>query len=135
MIELRFFPGRELRARATLFAGVRDEGNFSMNWFRVKILVMVLVALFLIAQFVQPKRTTARRAVTIAAGACSSASKCLGNLEQGCRRLPFQPDCMAWYSHVAPISWVVVDDVKTGRSHITFRIGRHRKIPRRLPST
>jgi hypothetical protein len=26
-----------------------------------------------------------------------------------------------WYSHVAPISWVVADDVNLGRSHINFQ--------------
>jgi len=98
------------------------KGNFSMNWFRVKILVMVLVALFLIAQFVQPKRTNPpvvpSRSLQAHVQVPPNVSAILN---RACADCHSSQTVWPWYSHVAPISWVVVDDVKTGRSHINFQ--------------
>jgi len=98
------------------------KGNFSMNWFRVKILVTVLVALFLIAQFVQPKRTNPpvvpSRSLQAHVPVPQNVSAILNSACADCHS---SQTVWPWYSHVAPISWVVVDDVKTGRSHINFQ--------------
>ena len=98
------------------------KGNFSMNWFRVKILVTVLVALFLIAQFVQPKRTNPpvvpSRSLQVHVPVPQNVSAILN---RACADCHSSQTVWPWYSHVAPISWVVVDDVKTGRSHINFQ--------------
>ncbi len=96
MIELSFFPGRRLRAHATLFAGVRNEREFFDELVSGEDTGNGIGG----PLFDRPIRATeanesAGRAVTIAAGARSSASECLGNLEQSLRRLPFQPDRVA----------------------------------------
>src|SRR5260370_41304911 len=93
MIELQFSPGRDLRAHATLFVGARNEREIVDELVSGEDTRNGTGGSF----FDRPIRATeanqpARRAVTIAAGACSSAPECLGNLEQGLRRLPFQPD-------------------------------------------
>jgi len=98
------------------------KGNFSMNWFRVKILVTVLVALFLIAQFVQPKRTNPPVVPSRSLQAhVPVPQNVLAILNRACADCHSSQTVWPWYSHVAPISWVVVDDVKTGRSHINFQ--------------
>jgi len=82
MVELQFSPGSELRALATLFVGVRNEREFfdelvsgedTRNGTGGSILDRPIRA--------TEANQSARRAVTIAAGACSSAPKRLGNLE------------------------------------------------------
>jgi len=98
------------------------KGNFSMNWFRVKILVTVLVALFLIAQFVQPKRTNPPVVPSRSLQAHVQVPQNVSViLNRACADCHSSQTVWPWYSHVAPISWVVVDDVKTGRSHINFQ--------------
>jgi hypothetical protein len=98
------------------------KGNFSMNWFRVKILVTVLVALFLIAQFVQPKRTNPPVVPSRSLQAHVQVPQNVSEiLNRACADCHSSQTVWPWYSHVAPISWVVVDDVKTGRSHINFQ--------------
>jgi len=93
---LSFSPGRRLMAHATLFAGVRNEREFFDE----------LVSgedtgngtggsLFDCPIPATEANQSARRTVAIAAGARSSAPKCLGNLEPGLRRLPFQRDRVA----------------------------------------
>jgi hypothetical protein len=98
------------------------KGNLSMNWFRVKILVAVLVALFLIAQFLQPKRTNPPVVPSRSLQAHVPVPQNVSTiLNRACADCHSSQTVWPWYSHVAPISWVVVDDVKTGRSHINFQ--------------
>jgi hypothetical protein len=98
------------------------KGNLSMNWFRVKILVTVLVALFLIAQFVQPKRTNPPVVPSRSLQAHVQVPQNVSAiLNRACADCHSSQTVWPWYSHVAPISWVVVDDVKTGRSHINLQ--------------
>ena len=107
------------------------KGNFSMNWFRVKILVMVLVALFLIAQFVQPKRTNPSVVPSRSLQAHVPVPQNVSAiLNKACADCHSSQTVWPWYSHVAPVSWVVVDDVKTGRSHINFQDWEAQKSPK-----
>jgi hypothetical protein len=93
-----------------------------MNWFRVKIVAAVLVALFLIAQFVQPKRTNPpvvpSRSLQAHVPVPPDVSAIL---KRACADCHSSETLWPWYSHLAPLSWVVVDDVNTGRSHINFQ--------------
>src|SRR5712671_7884595 len=98
------------------------KGNFSMNWFRVKILLTVLVALFLIAQFVQPKRTNPPVVPSRSLQAHVQVPQNVSAiLNKACADCHSSQTVWPWYSHVAPVSWVVVDDVNMGRSHINFQ--------------
>jgi hypothetical protein len=93
-----------------------------MNMARLKILVTVLVALFLIAQFVQPKRTNPpvvpSRSLQAHVPVPQNVSAILN---RSCADCHSSETVWPWYSHLAPVSWVVVDDVDTGRSHINFQ--------------
>ena len=41
-------------------------------------------------------------------------------LERSCRDCHSNETRWPWYSNVAPVSWLVVDDVNHGRSHLNF---------------
>jgi len=93
-----------------------------MNMIRLKRIALALLAVFLLAQFVQPKRTnppvvpsrSLEAHVQVPPDVMSSLKRACGDCHSSETRWP-------WYSHVAPISWVVADDVNLGRSHINFQ--------------
>jgi len=93
-----------------------------MNMIRLKRIALALLAVFLLAQFVQPKRTnppvvpsrSLEAHVRVPPDVMSSLKRACGDCHSSETRWP-------WYSHVAPISWVVADDVNLGRSHINFQ--------------
>ena len=87
-------------------------------WLRPKRLALVVLGLFLLAQLVpvwllqtnprvtgQPTWDSARTA-TLVTDACFD---CHSNATT-----------WPWYSHVAPVSWLVTQDVVRGRSHLNF---------------
>ena len=49
-----------------------------------------------------------------------AAVKNRGDVARGVLRLSFHQTKWPWYSHVAPVSWLVASDVKTGRQHLNF---------------
>ncbi|MGH9313488.1 MAG: heme-binding domain-containing protein [Vicinamibacterales bacterium] len=73
------------------------------------------------AQAIRPERTnppvaearTIKRQMSVppAAGAV---------LERACRDCHSNRTDWPWYSHVAPVSWFVIDHVNHGRSHLNF---------------
>ncbi len=92
-----------------------------MNVARVK-KVLFALGLFLIAiQIFQPIRTnppvvlskTLPAHAPVPEGAYAALLHSCGDCHSNQTRWP-------WYSHVAPISWVVVDDVDQGRRHMNF---------------
>jgi Haem-binding domain len=42
-------------------------------------------------------------------------------LRRSCYNCHSSETVWPWYSHVAPVSWLVADDVNTARSHINFQ--------------
>ena len=93
-----------------------------MNMARAKILVTVLVALFLIAQFVQPTRTNPPVIPSRSLQAhVPVPPNVMPILNRSCGDCHSSATVWPWYSHIAPVSWLVVDDVNTGRSHINFQ--------------
>jgi Haem-binding domain len=93
-----------------------------MNMMRLKIIATVLVAVFLIAQFVQPKRTNPPVVPSRSLQAHVQVPQdVLPILNRACGDCHSSQTVWPWYSHVAPLSWMVVDDVNTGRSHINFQ--------------
>jgi hypothetical protein len=92
-----------------------------MNRARVKIAVIALVVFLVAIQFIQPRRTNPR----------AVASRALWNhvdvprevqspLMRACGDCHSNQTVWPWYSHVAPASWVVTDDVNEGRRHMNF---------------
>ncbi len=93
-----------------------------MNMIRVKRIALALVVVFLLAQFMQPKRTnppvvpsrSLEAHVQVPPNVSSILKRACGNCHSSQTDWP-------WYSHVAPVSWFVADDVNMGRSHINFQ--------------
>lgn len=85
-------------------------------------MVVVALLVFLIAiQIFQPRRTnpTVARSRSLAAyvnvpeDVQSTLMRSCGDCHSNQTRWP-------WYSHVAPLSWVITDDVNEGRRHMNF---------------
>src|SRR5438046_6378282 len=81
------------------------------KWFAI-----VLVGLLLIAQFVRPARTNPPldESQTIQART-QMTPQVAAILDRSCRDCHSHKTEWPWYSNVAPVSWLVTDDVNTGR--------------------
>ena len=92
-----------------------------MNVARVKKVLIALGLFLIVIQIFQPRRTnppveppkTLPVHVPISQDAYAALLRSCGDCHSNRTRWP-------WYSHVAPISWVVVDDVNEGRRHMNF---------------
>lgn len=93
-----------------------------MNMVRVKRLALALVVVFFLAQLVQPKRTNppvvASRSLEAHVQVPANVSPIL---KRACGDCHSSETMWPWYSHVAPASWLVIDDVNSGRRHINFQ--------------
>jgi heme-binding protein len=93
-----------------------------MNMARVKIVIYVLAAIFIIAQFVQPLRTNPPVVPSRSLEAhVPVPADVMPILKRSCGDCHSSETVWPWYSHFAPVSWLVVDDVNTGRKHINFQ--------------
>ncbi len=93
-----------------------------MNMIRVKRIALALAAVFLLAQFVQPKRTNPPVVPSRSLEAHVQVPQdVLPILKRACGDCHSSETVWPWYSHVAPLSWLVADDVNTGRSHVNFQ--------------
>ncbi len=92
-----------------------------MNWPRVKIAVIAVAAFFIVIQLIQPKETNPP---VIASRSISTHVKVPGDIKailfRACGDCHSNQTVWPWYGHVAPISWVVVDDVNEGRRKLNF---------------
>ena len=92
-----------------------------MDTAKLKRLLAGLAILFVIAQIVQPKRTnppiipsrTLRAHVDVPQPVQAVLSRACNDCHSNLTVWP-------WYSHIAPISWVVIDDVNEARRHMNF---------------
>jgi hypothetical protein len=82
-----------------------------------RLLVLVVIAI----QFVRPARTSpptdASRALHAHAAVPARAAAVL---DRACRDCHSNETRWPWYSHVAPVSWFVIDHVNHGRSHFNY---------------
>ena len=102
-----------------------------MNMILVKRIVIALIAVFLIAQFVQPKRTNPPVVPSRSLEAHVQVPQdVLQILKRACGDCHSSETVWPWYSHVAPVSWLVTDDVNVGRSHINFQDWEAQENPR-----
>ena len=92
-----------------------------MNWPRVKIALFALAIFFIAIQLVQTKETNPP---VIVSRTISSHLKVPEDvtaiLLRACGDCHSNRTVWPWYGHVAPISWVVVDDVNQGRRTLNF---------------
>ena len=101
-----------------------------MNMVRVKRVVFALIVLFVFAQLVQPKRTNPPVVPSRSLEAHVQVPPQVQSiLKRACGDCHSSETVWPWYSHVAPISWLVTSDVNEGRNHINFHDWEAQKSP------
>lgn len=87
----------------------------------LKWLLIVVVALFLIAQIKRPARTNppVDRAQTIEMHT-QMTPEVASILARSCNDCHSHQTAWPWYTNVAPVSWFIVDHVDDGRRHLNF---------------
>ena len=89
------------------------------KWFKV----VAIVALLLIAgiQLVRPARTNPPTEPSRhLAARVNTPPHVAAILDRSCRDCHSNDTQWPWYSHVAPVSWFVIDHVNHGRSHFNY---------------
>lgn len=84
----------------------------------MKLLKKILLALglvFLLIQVVRPAHLNPPSVAPLVA-----PDEVLAILKQSCFDCHSNETEWAWYSHVAPVSWLVAHDVEEGREHLNF---------------
>jgi hypothetical protein len=86
-----------------------------------KLFRWTVAALFLVllaAQFVRPARTNPRTDPSRTLAAVHPMPAAVASaFDRACRDCHSNETRWPWYSHVAPVSWFVIDHVNHGRSH------------------
>lgn len=101
-----------------------------MNRARVKLVLAGLIAFLVVIQIFQPQRTNppvvSSRSlgvhVDVPVDVQSALLRACGDCHSNQTHWP-------WYSHVAPLSWVITDDVNEGRRHMNFEDWEARQDP------
>src|SRR5271165_2324423 len=90
--------------------------EFEMNMGRVKKVVFALIGVLVLIQFVQPKRTNPPVVPSRSLEAhVPVPPQVSAILKRACGDCHSSETVWPWYSHVAPVSWLVADDVNVGR--------------------
>lgn len=90
-------------------------------WKITRWIVIVLACLFVVAQFSRPARTNPTVDQTRALQAHTQVSpQVAAILDRSCGDCHSNKTRWPWYSNVAPVSWLVIDHVDHGRSHLNF---------------
>jgi hypothetical protein len=86
-----------------------------------KWMVVAGVLILIVAQFFPPDRTNppVNPSATFEAVAQPSA-ELAAIVKRACYNCHSNATTWPWYSRVAPVSWLVVDDVRGGRAHLNF---------------
>src|SRR6267142_3254624 len=87
----------------------------------LKWLVLIVACLFIAIQFKRPARTNppVDESQTIFART-QMTPQVAAILDRSCRDCHSNKTVWPWYSNVAPISWLVADDVNTGRQALNL---------------
>ena len=87
-----------------------------------KWIVVGVVAILIIIQFIQPSRTNPPVIPSRSLEAHVPVPPDVqAVLKRSCYDCHSSSTVWPWYSHVAPVSWYVINDVNTGRSHVNFQ--------------
>ena len=101
-----------------------------MNRVRVKRVVLASIVLLVFAQLVQPKRTNPPVVPSRSLEAHVQVPPQVQLiLKRACGDCHSSDTAWPWYSHVAPISWLITSDVNEGRNHINFQDWEAQKSP------
>jgi hypothetical protein len=92
-----------------------------MNKARVKKVILALAAFLVVIQLVQPGKTNPPVIASKALAAHVEVPQEVQSiLMRSCGNCHSNQTVWPWYSHIAPLSWVIVDDVNEGRRHMNF---------------
>jgi cytochrome c551/c552 len=82
---------------------------------------VALLVLLIALQFIRPAKTNpvSEPALDLKAHAAAPA-EIQAIFERACRDCHSNQTDWPWYSHVAPVSWLVADDVRLGRQQLNF---------------
>jgi hypothetical protein len=99
------------------------------KWRVLRWLVVIFACLFVLAQFSRPARTNPVVDQSLALEARMQASPLVSAIiERSCSDCHSNKTRWPWYSNVAPVSWLVADDVNEGRRNLNFsEWGRYTK--------
>lgn len=93
-----------------------------MNKARVKMVLLALLVFLIGIQFFQPARTNPQVVPSKALSAhVKIPEKVQASLMRSCGDCHSDQTVWPWYSHVAPASWMVVDNVNQGRRHMNLQ--------------
>ena len=81
----------------------------------LRTVLLILVVAMIVIQFVPVERTNPPVTGTIAAAPDVQAI-----LQRSCYDCHSHETVWPWYSYVAPVSWLVADDVREAREHVNF---------------
>jgi hypothetical protein len=92
-----------------------------MNIARVKKVLLALTAFLVVIQFVQPGRTNPYVTVSRSLSAhIPVPGEVQAVVDRACGNCHSNRTVWPWYGKVAPLSWVITDDVNEGRRHMNF---------------
>jgi hypothetical protein len=98
-----------------------DRRVFTMNRERVKIVLVALLVFLVAIQIFQPARTNPPASPSKSLNAHLKVPEGVyTSLMRACGDCHSNQSTWPWYGHVAPISWVITDDVNEGRRHMNF---------------
>jgi len=87
-----------------------------------KSIIIGSIAFFILIQIIQPNRTNPpvvpSRSLEAHVGVPPEVQAVL---KRSCYDCHSSATVWPWYSYVAPVSWYIVHDVSTGRSHVNFQ--------------
>ena len=84
-------------------------------------LLLIAVVVFVIAQFIRPAKTNPEIDQLLALESQVHVDpKVAPILDRSCNDCHSYKTRWPWYSHVAPVSWFVIDHVNEGRIHLNF---------------
>jgi hypothetical protein len=93
-----------------------------MNKARVKWTLIILAILLVVIQIIQPKQINPPVVASRSLEAHVAVPEQVQSvLKRACYDCHSSVTVWPWYSHVAPVSWLVIDDVNTGRRHVNFQ--------------
>ena len=90
-------------------------------WRVMRWLIVVVACLFVAAQFSRPARTNPVADQSLALQMHVQVSPQVASIiDRSCVDCHSNKTRWPWYSNVAPVSWLVIDHVNHGRSHLNF---------------
>jgi hypothetical protein len=87
---------------------------------RLKQAGLVLVIIFAAAQFIQPDRATPADASHTVQAQLGTETELAAVVTRACGDCHSNGTVWPWYTHVAPVSWVMAASVKKGRAIVDF---------------